>query len=66
MINTQDSNHSLLSKLGIDLEKLKSEPFLIRVHKRAVMNWLTKYSAKASSSNLEKIHGLLEALLSPL
>ena len=56
------SQESVLSKIGIDPSSVKFiNPIRKRAHRRAAVNWLTKYHPPQAASNLQKVHGYLEA-----
>ncbi|MDJ0799103.1 MAG: hypothetical protein QNJ51_20165 [Calothrix sp. MO_167.B12] len=52
----------LLDRLDINPKEVKNiKPRWKRTNYRAVINWLTLYKPQHDASDLEKIHGLLEA-----
>ena len=52
----------VLIRLGIEAIRLTAlRPRARRTHCRAIINWLTKYQASPSASNLEQIRGYLES-----
>jgi tetratricopeptide (TPR) repeat protein len=56
------SQESVLSKIGIEPSSIKFiNPIWKRAHRRAAVNWLTKYHSPQAASNLQKVHGYLEA-----
>ncbi|MEG4326093.1 tetratricopeptide repeat protein [Microcoleus sp. F6_B4] len=56
------SQESVLSKIGIEPSYVKFiNPIWKRAHRRAAVNWLTKYHSPQAASNLQKVHGYLEA-----
>jgi tetratricopeptide (TPR) repeat protein len=62
MSDMTQANELILSKIGIDPSYVKFiNPIWKRAHFRASINWLTKYYPAQSTSNLQKIHGYLEA-----
>lgn len=53
---------SILVKIGIVTADIKYiKPRSKRTHYRAIINWLTKYTPNPDASNLEKVHGYIEA-----
>lgn len=62
MSDTTLSQESVLSKIGIEPSYVKFiNPIWKRAHRRAAVNWLTKYHSPQAASNLQKVHGYLEA-----
>jgi tetratricopeptide (TPR) repeat protein len=62
MSEATPSKESVLSKIGIEPSSVKFiNPIWKRAHRRAAVNWLTKYYSPQAASNLQKVRGYLEA-----
>ena len=57
----KSDRRSLERLIGELIQRLPDQPQSQRPHYRAAINWITKYSPPSGSTNLEKVHGSLEA-----